>query len=178
MRQLGYPGVFWTLLSIRWELFCLAFLVVFPYLWINLSLATRNLATFREGSRAGESASAATIGIQISPAELKLAMGALAAAVALIFAVVFYAQWDTYLRFRYGATFGLSDPLFGVDAGFYLFRLPFYELLQGSLTALTMVTLLAVLVFYTHFGLLRFGRIGRVEGQGQRSLHTSPSCSS
>ena len=168
MRQLGYPGVFWTLLAIRWELFCLAFLVVFPYLWINLRLATRNLATFREGSRASQSASAATIGIQISPAELKLAMGALAAVVTLIFAAVFYAEWDTYLRFRHGGSFGLPDPLFGVDAGFYLFRLPFYELLQSSLTALTMVTLLAVLVFYTHFGLLRFGRIGQVEGQGPK----------
>ena len=96
-------------------------------------------------------------------------MGALAAVAALIFAVVFYAQWDTYLRFRHGGSFGLSDPLFGVDVGFYLFRLPFYELLQSSLTALTMITLLAVLVFYTHFGLLRFGRIGQMEGQGPKA---------
>ena len=169
MRQLGYTGVFWTLLSIGWELFCIAFLVVFPYLWINLRLAARNVATFRESNWTSESAAAAKIGAQISPADLKLAVGALAAAAALIFAVIFYAQWDTYLRFRYGGSFGLSDPLFGVDVGFYLFRLPFYELLQNSLTALALITLLAVLVFYTHFGLLRFSRGGQMQGQDPKA---------
>lgn len=47
---------------------------------------------------------------------LKLATGTVAAVPALIFALIFYAQWDTYLSFRYGGSFGLSDPLFGVDA--------------------------------------------------------------
>jgi uncharacterized membrane protein (UPF0182 family) len=84
-------------------------------------------------------------------------MGAIAAVAALIFALIFYAQWDTYLRFRYGGSFGLSDPLFGVDAGFYLFRLPFYELLQSSLTALALITLLAV------SGLLRVLRVTAVQ---------------
>ncbi len=170
MRQLGYTGVFWTLLSLRWELFCVAFVVALLYLWINLRLAARNGATFRGGSLASESTVAAKLGIQISPADLKLAMGALAAVGALIFAAIFYAQWDTYLRFRYGGTFGLSDPLFGVDVGFYLFRLPFYELLQSSLTALALITLLAVLVFYAYFGLLRFGRSGQMEGQGPKAV--------
>ena len=101
---------------------------------------------------------------------MKLAMGALAAIAALIFAVVFYSQWDTFLRFRYGGPFGLSDPLFGVDVGFYLFHLPFYELLQSSLTALTLITLLAALVFYMGFGLLRFGRSGQMEGQGPKAV--------
>jgi uncharacterized protein len=41
----------------------------------------------------------------------------------------------------------LTDPLFGVDLGFYFFRLPFYELLQGCLTFLT-VALLRYLVLF------------------------------
>ena len=83
-------------------------------------------------------------------------MGAAAAIVALFYAVTFYAKWDTYLRFRYGGSFGLSDPLFGRDAGFYVFRLPFYELLQSSLTTLAVITLLAVLACYAYFGLPQF----------------------
>ena len=170
MRQLGYTGVFWTLLSLRWELFCAAFVVALLYLWINLRLAARNGATFRAGNLTSESTVAAKLGIQISPTVLKLAMGAIAAVAALIFALIFYAQWDTYLRFRYGGSFGLSDPLFGVDVGFYLFRLPFYELLQNSLTALTLITLLAVLVFYAYFGLLRFSRSGQMEGRSAKAV--------
>ena len=170
MRQLGYTSVFWRLLSLQWELFCVAFVVTFLCLWINLRLAARNGATFRAGSLTSESTVAARIGIRISPVNLQLAMGALAAATALIFAVIFYAQWNTYLRCRYGGSFGLSDPLFGVDVGFYLFRLPFYELLQSSLTALTLITLLAVLFFYLYFGLLRFGPNGQMEGKGSKAV--------
>jgi hypothetical protein len=170
MQQLGYSGVFWTLLSLRWELFCAAFVVALLYLWINLRLAARNGATFRAGHLTSESAVAAKLDIQISPAVFKLATAAIAAVAALIFALIFYAQWDTYLRFRYGGSFGLSDPLFGVDAGFYLFRLPFYELLQGSLTALALITLLAVLGFYAYFGLLRSSRSGQMEGRSAKSV--------
>ena len=42
MRQLGYAGIFWTLLSVQWEMFCAAFVFAFLYLWINLRLAARN----------------------------------------------------------------------------------------------------------------------------------------
>jgi uncharacterized membrane protein (UPF0182 family) len=170
MRQLGYSGVFWTLLSLRWELFCVAFVVALLYLWINLRLAARNTATFRAGHLTSESAVAATLGIQISPTVLKLATAAVAGVAALVLALVFYAQWDTYLRFRYGGSFGLSDPLFGVDVAFYLFRLPFYELLQGSLTALTLITLLAVLAFYAYFGLLRSSRAGQMDSRRAKAV--------
>jgi uncharacterized protein len=170
MRQLGYSSVFWTLLGVRLGLFCVAFVVAFLYLWINLRVAAKNGTTFRAANLTSESTVAAQPGIQIPPAVLKLAMGTIAVFAALIFAVVFYAQWDTYLRFRFGGSFGLSDPLFGVDIGFYLFRLPFFELLQSSLTGLTLITLLAVLVFYGYFGLLRLGRGGRMEGLSAKAV--------
>jgi uncharacterized protein len=170
MRQLGYTGVFWTLLSVQWELFCAAFVVALLYLWINLRVAARYGATFPAGNLMGESAVAAKLGIRISPTVLKLAMGTVAALAGLIFALTFYAQWDTYLRFRYGGSFGLSDPLFGVDVGFYLFRLPFYELLQDSLTALALITLLAVLVFYVYSGLRRLSDRGQMAGRSAKAV--------
>ena len=124
----------------------------------------KTVATFRASSLTGESALASKLGIQISPTVLNLAMATGAAVVALFFALMYYSRWDTYLRFRYGGSFGLSDPLFGVDAGFYVFRLPFYELVQSSLTALAVITLLAVLAFYAYFGSLGFSRGRPVEG--------------
>jgi len=162
MRQLGYSGVFWTLLSVRWGLFCAAFVVALLYLWINLGQAVRNGPTLRAGNLAMRSFLAARFGIHISPTVLKIAMGAVSAAAALFFALIFSAQWDTYLRFRYGGSFGLTDPLFGVDAGFYVFRLPFYELVQSSLTTLAVITLLAVLACYAYFGSLRFSPSGKI----------------
>ena len=170
MRELGYTGVFWTLLSVQWELFCGAFLVALLYVSINLLFAAKNGANFRVGNLTSESIVAEKLDIRISPTVLKLAMGTVAGLAGLIFALSFYAQWDTYLRFRYGGSFGLSDPLFGVDVGFYLFRLPFYELLQSSLTALALIALLAVLVFYAFFGLLRFSGGGQMESRRAKAV--------
>jgi uncharacterized protein len=170
MQQLGYSGIFWTLLYVRWELFCAALLIAFLYFWINLSVAARTAAAFGAASWTREPALPSTIAAQIPPALLKLALAAVAAAGGLIFALVLYGQWDTYLRFRYGGPFGLADPLFGVDVGFYLFRLPFYELLQGSLTALALIAFLGVLSIYAYFGLLRLGRGARTEGHGAKAV--------
>ena len=56
MRQLNYTGVFWTLLSVQWAMFCSAFVFAFLYLWLNLRQAVRNSAAFREDGRAGRPA--------------------------------------------------------------------------------------------------------------------------
>ena len=64
----------------------------------------------------------------------------------------------------------MSDPLFGADTGFYVFRLPFYELLQSSLTTLALITLLAVLAFYAYFGLLRFSRNRPMKGWSVKAV--------
>ncbi len=86
MKQLGYSGVFRTRLSVRCGMFCAAFVVALLYVWINLRLAARNGAVFGTGALTSQFAVAAKLGIQTSPTVVKLAMGAVAAAAALIFA--------------------------------------------------------------------------------------------
>jgi uncharacterized protein len=179
MRQLDYAGIFWTLLSVQWAMFCSAFVFAFLYLWINLRQAARISAAFRGNSRAGgpgflsRADAVAQTGVDLSPRLLKLAIVLVSAGIAVFFAVDFYAQWDTYLRFRYGGSFGVPDPLFGVDVGFYVFHLPFYELLQTSLMLLTVLTIAAVLLTYIFFGLLRFSGSGKIVAEGQATSHLS-----
>jgi hypothetical protein len=103
MRQLGYVGIFWTIWSVRWELFAAAFVVALLYLGINLRFAQRNGAVFSGGELRSPSTVAAELGIQVSPGVLKLATAAIATVASLGFAAIFYTQWDTYLRFRYQA---------------------------------------------------------------------------
>jgi len=147
MRQLDYAGIFWGLLSIRWTMFWAAFVIAFLYLWINLGRAARHGATLQAEGR-GETSAAmsgadavARIIPEVSSQRLASGIAALSAAVALFFAFSFYAHWDTYLRFRYGGSFGVADPLYGVDIGFYFFHLPFYAFLQSCLAVLTALTL-------------------------------------
>jgi uncharacterized membrane protein (UPF0182 family) len=144
MRQLGYGGIFWTTFSFRWEMFCIAFVAASVFVWINLRMA----------AGAGWSRRPMVIwgaAREYTPMNLNSAALVAAALAGLIFAFIFMARWDTYLRFRYGGSFGVTDPIFGADAGFYVFRLPFYELLHNGLTGLVLVTILAVLAAYAYF---------------------------
>ena len=179
MGQLGYVGIFWTLLTVQWAMFCSAFVFAFLYLWVNLDLAIRNSADFGGHDSAGRPAFSAVndaigqIGIGLSPRFLKLAIVTVSAVVALFFAIGFHAQWDTYLRFRYGGSFGVSDPLFGVDVGFYLFHLPFYELLQSTLMLLTVLALVGAVMAYIFFGVLRVSGGGKIEASRNATSHLS-----
>ena len=136
MRQLDYAGVFWTLLSVRWGMFCSAFIFAFVYLWVNLAQAVKISSALRDGGGAGRfgpwsgADALAQVSIDLSLKLLKPAVVLISAGVGLLFALGFYAEWDAYLRFRYGGSFGVSDPLFGADVGFYVFHLPFYQMLK------------------------------------------------
>jgi uncharacterized membrane protein (UPF0182 family) len=147
MRQLNYAGIFWTILSVKWGLTCTAFLIAFLFLWINLRYAISR--TFTPGP------ARVVQGIPIARHVFSRLVLLVTVLIAAMFASGFYSQWDTYLRFHYSAAFGLADPVFGRDIGFYLFSLPFYQLLQSSLVFLVSITLMAIVVQYAYFGLLR-----------------------
>jgi hypothetical protein len=159
MRELHFLGIFWTLLSVRWAMFGVAFVAAFVFLWLNFRFAVRTIYALHRGSQIDRvvdaRANTRRIDLDLNPRILALLIVMAAVVLALLFALGVSAQWDTYLRFRYGGQVGLLDPLFGIDVGFYLFRLPFYELLQGSFVYLTIIALGAILVLYMSFGLLR-----------------------
>jgi len=49
----------------------------------------------------------------------------------VIGAVWGYGNWETILKFRYGVSAGIADPILGRDVGFYLFSLPFFDALYA-----------------------------------------------
>ena len=166
MRQLDYAGIFWTLLSVKWGIFGVALFVSILYLWINLRFAARNIdvsqgSSFFSKAFTHPADASRTINIDLSPKVVVFAIDAAIVVLSLLFALSISGQWDTYLRFRYGGSFGVADPLFGVDLGFYVFRLPFYEMLQGSITVLT-IGALAILSFCAMFGMRQSKSTGKI----------------
>jgi hypothetical protein len=59
------------------------------------------------------------------------------------------SQWQVILGFLHGQTFGKSDPLFGRDIGFYVFKLPVYSTVLRSALFLTLVCLAAAALIYS-----------------------------
>ena len=79
---------------------------------------------------------------------LRLVRFAAAAVFGLLFALPASSQWQEWLLFRNSQSFGIKDPQFGKDIGFYVFRLPFITFSIGWFyAALVFITLL---VLFTH----------------------------
>jgi uncharacterized membrane protein (UPF0182 family) len=68
--------------------------------------------------------------------------------VVLSFATALSNRWQEFLRFWNATDFGLADPQFGNDAGFYIFTLPMLHTLQGWLMGLAIVVLLTTAGVY------------------------------
>ena len=79
------------------------------------------------------------------------------AVLAVIFGTIMAARWEIFLRFSNAAPFGQAEPVFGQDAGFYVFTLPMLSFLQGWVLGVLLLTLIATVAFY----FLRFSMQGR-----------------
>jgi uncharacterized membrane protein (UPF0182 family) len=151
MRRVGYVEIFWKILAVEATLFGLAFGCVLLCFWISLRFVTRVVSAERRESQGA--------GISAGLGSLRTLL--IAMVPAFLFAVVYYPDWDTYFRFRWGGTFGETDPIFHLDMGFYLFRLPFYELIQNAVTVLAFFLLVVTLGAYAYLGAIQGGQAGQ-----------------
>ncbi|MEU5905866.1 UPF0182 family protein [Micromonospora sp. NPDC047527] len=77
------------------------------------------------------------------------------------------SRWNQWLLFRNGGDFGVKDPEFGVDIGFYVFQLPFWRYLLGvGFTAVVLALIGALAVHYL------FGGV-RLQGVGDRMTNAA-----
>jgi uncharacterized membrane protein (UPF0182 family) len=64
---------------------------------------------------------------------------------------------DTFLAFTHASSFGVRDPIFGRDVGFYMFQLPFYDALSQLALWLGVASLLGAAVLYVLRGAIAVG---------------------
>ncbi len=156
MEQLKYTGIFWKLFSVQWTMYAASFACVFVFVWLNL-----RHALVVGGVPGGHGpmpralipriSNADSLEPELTPDLLHSAIVIGSLLIAWFAANAFFAQWDTWLRFRYGGAFGVADPLYGIDVGFYVFHLPFYQMLQTSLALLSILTIAGVGLLYSYF---------------------------
>jgi len=151
--EVGYRHVFLTMLQSQGTLFTLAFVASALWLAFNLSTAVRAIGTLRPVFRTRE-------GIELTlPGGRQLRSIALGAAVLLAVLVGLFVagQWEIWLAWRFGVPFGESDPILGRDVGFYVFSLPFLQLVRRVGQTLVIVAALASAGIYLVSGSLTSG---------------------
>jgi len=153
LSELGYSDIFWTLRTTQVILITAASIVIGGYLIPNFRYLAGQL---QQISFTGTPLQGLNIDIQSSEQQKRIkqffTLGAIV--ITAMFAFGFYIRWDESLQFIWNEPFGEVDPLFSKDIGFYIFRLPFLELLQSSLLILTFLTTAILAIVYLFTGLL------------------------
>jgi len=153
LSEMGYSQIFWTLRGTQVILTVLAFLVAALFFVPNFRFLAEQL---KHANLGNSPLQGSNINLDTDFASKRIkqffTLGGLV--MALIFALSFYVRWDESLRYISSVPFGETDPMFGRDIGFYLFELPFLDLLQSSLTSIVFITLVIITLAYVFTGLL------------------------
>ncbi|MEN4475760.1 UPF0182 family protein [Mycolicibacterium cosmeticum] len=156
--ELGYRSVFTTRLFTEIVLALVAAVVIGALVFAGMTLAYRTRPVFVPTNgpndpiaryRTTVMSRLRLFGIGI-PVLIGLAAGAFA-----------WNSWTTVQLFLHGGDFGVTDPQFGRDLGFYAFDLPFYRWVLSFLFFGVFLAFLANLVGHYLFGGIRLsGRTG------------------
>ena len=165
--EVGYQGVFLKSLTARGLVGIAAFLVAFAFLFSNLRLAVRRVrrpfVIFTGGGDLQP--------IILERHHLGFVALAIAALVSLFVAGVASSRWITVLQYLEATPFGNADVLFGRDAGFYIFTLPFLDLLRIGLQSIVMLALAGAAGAYIVAGEIALDQAGfRVASAARQHL--------
>jgi len=147
-KELGYEGIFVRTLNAQFAVFTATFAAVFLFLFANLGIARRSITRPRITFGAG--ADGRPIAVDTGPlARLALPVAAI---IALALGVAGARNWLMWLNFFNATPFGQSDPLFGLDVAFYVFRLPVWRAVQQQATAVSVLSLVGCGLYYVLSG--------------------------
>ncbi|MBE1514316.1 UPF0182 family membrane protein [Nesterenkonia halotolerans] len=156
-NQLGYQDVFWTERIARGVIFLVAFVLMAALVWLSLFLAFRNRPMSVQ-SQMNES----VIRYQRTLNSMRrLFMIGLPALMGFFAGTAAQGSWETVLLFINQQPFGMTDPEFGMDFGFFIFTLPFLGLLNGFLVSAVLVAGIAGILTHYLFGGIRIEPSGK-----------------
>ena len=146
-HDVGYPQVFGRILGTKFLLFLTVSVGFFVYALINLMVANRVVGAVEEPAFAlrGGRIVRITRAVRVGTFWL-LVLGVLV--FSLFVGLTAVGAWNDYLLYRNAQPFGIKDPLFGRDIGFYVFQLPFLSFVSGLILFGTLLVLLGVGSFY------------------------------
>jgi len=142
-QALGYERVFTTRLAAEAVLGVGVGGVVFAFLYGNLRLAQRGLVPNPLVVQFSSGAAAVDVTRLLGRLALPTALG-----LALLFGMGAAGGWLGVLQFLHRTPFGVTDPVFGRDVGYYVFTVPVIAGAIGLGIAVTTLTLLATVVLY------------------------------
>ena len=126
-QNLGFEFIFTTIISSRIILFLISFFVILLFMTINYYIATK----LQEKSN-----------VSFGVGMLSISL------VSLVLGLSFSNYWEIFLKYFNQVPFNIVDPVLSRDAAFYVFSLPFYNIILTYVFVVFVITLTFVSVFY------------------------------
>src|ERR1700754_4928636 len=168
--ELGYRSVFTTQLLTRGAVFLVAAVVMAGIVFAALALAYRMRPVFVPTTGPNDPVARYRTAVM---SRLRLIGFGVPLLIGAVTGFITQMYWDRVQLFIHGGSFGVTDPQFGKDLGFYAFDLPFYQLVLGYLFAATFLAFIASLVGHYLFGGIRLsGRTGALSRSARIQLIT------
>lgn len=168
--ELGYRSVFTTQIVTRLVIFLVVTLLVGGVVFAALALAYRTRPVFVPTAGPNDPIARYRTAVM---ARLRLVGIGVPAFIGLLSGFVAQSYWERVQLFLHGGSFGVADPQFGIDLGFYAFDLPFYRLVLSYLFVATFLAFIANLLGHYLFGGIRLsGRTGALSRAARIQLIT------
>lgn len=152
-NELGYTDTFLTKLSTQVTIGVPLFLVLFVLMYFYFILTKKDY--YKEANikppKSGEK-------------RFNIALGLLSAVIALLISSIFTSDlWLNVLKFMKASTFGIKDPIFNNDIGFYIFKMPLIKEIISLSLFLLFILVVVTIVFYLILISIRRPNIQRPE---------------
>ncbi|MHB1224879.1 MAG: UPF0182 family membrane protein [Gemmatimonadaceae bacterium] len=165
-REIGYLAVFRAELLLKLGLFLGAGAATFALLFANLRLAQRGLVPDPVVVRLSPAAPHVDVTALLRRLALPVSLG-----IAFLVAVSVAPSWLELIAFANRNAFGVTDPIFQRDIGFYVFTLPVIATVLGVLVTLVVLSIfLLVPVYWLRGDIVLAPRHVRVEPMAQWHL--------
>jgi len=146
----GFSQVFRTILVSKIVIAACGIAVAFVILYANFLYAARQLGDPRRF--VGPQVMASPLGNLISERSVGRLVAIASLVLAVLTGITLASNWETVQLYLNRVAFGYQDAIFARDVGFYVFSLPFYDMLRGFLWSTGLVTLVGTaLIYYIHF---------------------------
>src|SRR5438552_17676346 len=161
-QELHFTSVWRSILGAKVGLAVLFPLLFFVLMWVNLAIADRIAPAFRP---MGPEEELVERYHQVVGPRAMLVRTAVAGLFAHIAGPSVAGRWNTWILFRHHVSFGVKDPQFHKDVGFYVFQLPFLKFIVDWLFASIIIVLIITAVAHYLNGGIRVQALQKVTPQ-------------
>ena len=154
--QLGFESVIWIQLAAKIGVWVLYAVLMSAFGYLSAALAIKARPSNADGSYISVRGNIIDLKHGISSKVALHVAGIISLIVGAIFGSQFYNHWVQILLMFNAQAFGIKDPQFGIDNGFYVFVLPGLRLFTSAFVLLLVISLIFSVVTHLLMGAVHF----------------------